>query len=274
LASIALNGGFLVQHLGSRDAPRITLRRPVRSLRGLLASRLWLAGTALGLGGWMLHVVALSQAPLSLVQAFSAGGLALAVPLGARVTRVPLAAPERRAALVMVGALVVLALGVGPSVAGIPATAAVVAFVVAAAAIAAAFAAAPVGERRGHGLGIAAGVLYGTADAATKAATNTLHSDGLLATVLSPWVVIVAAASALAFFCFQRGLQVGPPLPVIVLMTAATNLVAVAGGLIVFAEPLGASPVTSALHVLAFGLVGAAAWRLSAAQARLVCAPA
>jgi hypothetical protein len=43
----------------------------------------------------------------------------------------------------------------------------------------------------------------------------------------------------------------------------------VAGGLIVFAEPLGASAMASGLHVLAFGLVGAAAWRLSAAQARL-----
>jgi hypothetical protein len=133
--------------------------------------------------------------------------------------------------------------------------------------LAGAFAAVPAGERRGHGLGVAAGVLYGLADAATKAA---LHAGGALAALLSPWVVLVAAASALAFFCFQRGLQIGPPLPVIVLMTAATNLVAVAGGLVVFAEPLGASPATSALHVLAFGLVGAAAWRLSAAQARLV----
>ena len=66
----------------------------------------------------------------------------------------------------------------------------------------------------------------------------------------------------------------GPPLPVIALMTAATNIVAVAGGLVVFAEPLGVSAVASAVHVLAFGLVGAAAWRLSAAQARVVGARA
>jgi hypothetical protein len=110
------------------------------------------------------------------------------------------------------------------------------------------------------------------ADAATKAATNTLHAGGLLAALLSPWVILVGGASVLAFFCFQRGLQIGPPLPVVVLMTAATNLVAVAGGLVVFAEPLGASPAASALHVLAFGLVGAAAWWLSGAQARLASA--
>jgi hypothetical protein len=161
VASVALNGSFLVQHLGARGAPRVTLRRPAASLRGLLASRLWLAGTAVGLAGWMLHVAALSRAPLSLIQAFSAGGLALAVPLAARMSRAPLAASERRAVLVMVGALVVLALGVAPSGPGTAAAAAMAAFAAVAAAIAAAFATAPAGGRRAHGLGIAAGVLYG-----------------------------------------------------------------------------------------------------------------
>jgi hypothetical protein len=274
VASIALNASYLLQHLGSREAPRVTLRRPAASLRGLLGSRLWLTGTAAGLAGWALHVASLSQAPLSLVQAFSAGGLALAVPFAAHVTRAPLAASERRAVLLMVGALILLALGAGPAGAGIAAAAAMAAFIAVAAAVATAFAAAPPRGRRAHGLGVAAGVLYGAADAATKAAMGALHAGGLLAAVLSPWVVVVAAASAGAFFCFQRGLQVGPALPVIALMTAATNLVAVAGGLIVFAEPLGVSVLTSALHVLAFALVGAAAWRLSAAQARLVPARA
>jgi hypothetical protein len=269
LASIAVNSSFLIQHRGSRDAPRITLRRPAASLRGLLASRLWLAGTVAGLTGSALHIAALSQAPLSLVQAFSAGGLALAVPLAAQITRAPLAAPERRAVLLMVGALILLAPGAGAAGAGIAAAAAMTAFLVVAGAVAAAFAAAPVRRRRAHGLGIAAGVLYGASDAATKAVTGALHAGGPLAAILSPWIIVIAVACAGAFFCFQRGLQIGPPLPVIVLMTAASNLVAVAGGLIVFAEPLGASDVTSGLHALAFGLVGAAAWRLSAAHARL-----
>jgi hypothetical protein len=52
LASIALNASFLLQHLGSRTAVNITLRRPAASLRGLLGSRLWLAGSAAGLAGW------------------------------------------------------------------------------------------------------------------------------------------------------------------------------------------------------------------------------
>jgi hypothetical protein len=274
VASLALNASFLLQHLGSRTAVRITLRRPVASVRGLLRSRLWLAGTAAGLAGWGVHVAALSQAPLSLVQAFSAGGLALAMPLAARITHAPLVAYERRAVLVMVGALVLLSVGVGPPGPGIAASALMAGFLAVAAATAAAFAAAPASGRRGHGLGVAAGVLYGAADAATKAATVALHHGGLLAAVLSPLVLAVAVASAGAFFCFQRGLQIGPALPVIALMTVATNLVAIAGGLVVFAEPLGASVAASAVHVLAFALVGVAAWRLSVAQARMVHAHA
>jgi hypothetical protein len=274
VASLALNGSFLLQHLGSKTAVRITARRPVASLRGLLRSRLWLAGTAAGLAGWGVHVAALSLAPLSLVQAFSAGGLALAMPLAARITHAALTASERRAVLAMVGALVLLSVGAGPPGPGVASVALMAAFLAIATAGAGAFAAAPAGGRRAHGLGVAAGVLYGAADAATKAATAVVHHGGVHAAVLSPWVLVVAVASAGAFFCFQRGLQIGPALPVIALMTAATNLVAIAGGLVVFAEPLGASAASSVAHVVAFALVGAAAWRLSGAQARMVHASA
>jgi hypothetical protein len=76
-------------------------------------------------------------------------------------------------------------------------------------------------------------------------------------------------ASFGAFFCFQRGLQIGPALPVIALMTAATNLVAILGGLTVFSEPLGTSSATGLLHAVALGIVGLAAWRLAPAQVRM-----
>src|SRR5437764_11815475 len=84
LASLALNLSFLIQHAGAADAPAITVRRPLRTMRGLLASRLWVAGGALGMTGWGLHVAALAHAPLSLVQAFVAGGIALVAPVARR----------------------------------------------------------------------------------------------------------------------------------------------------------------------------------------------
>src|SRR5262249_16044349 len=57
--------------------PPLTVRRPLASLRLLTGSRAWLAGFLDGLAGWALYVAALKLAPISLVQAVSAGGLRL-----------------------------------------------------------------------------------------------------------------------------------------------------------------------------------------------------
>lgn len=269
LASVALNGSYLIQHLGSQQAPAISIARPIATLRSLLGSRLWLAGSVAGLVGWALHVAALSQAPLSLVQAFSAGGLALAVPLGAWVTHTRLSRRERRAIFVMGGALALLGIGAGGAgLSSVPA-AALGLFLVLCLVGAGTLAALPVGPRRPHALGIAAGMLYGSADVATKAVTTTAHVGGLSHALLSPWALAIAVASAGAFFCLQRGLQLGSVLAVIALMTAVTNVVAIMGGLLVFREPLGSSATTGALHAIALILVAAAAWRLASAQARL-----
>lgn len=268
-ASLALNGSFLVQHLGAVGAPAISILRPLSSLAGLLRSRLWLAGTAAGLAGWMLHVGALSAAPLSLVQAFSAGGLALVVPVAARLTKSPLRRAERSAIALMVLALLALALGsaAAPLTHGIPLLA-MLAFLTLAGATALALAATPGRRRRAQTLGAAAGVLYGVGDAATKAATTVAHA-GVWAALASPWPALILLASVAAFFCFQRGLQIGPAIPVIVLMTAATNITAVLAGLAVFGEPLGASLMMATIHAVALVAVGLAAWWLAGAQARL-----
>lgn len=267
-ASLALNTGYLVQHLGSQHAPDISIARPIATLRSLLSSPLWLVGSAAGLLGWALHVGALSQAPLSLVQAFSAGGLALAVPLGALVTRTRLQRRERGAIIVMGGALALLGIGAGGAgLSTVPGLALLV-FLTTCIVLATGLSALPAGPRRPHGLGIAAGVLYGSADVATKAATTAAYTGSLWQGMLSPWVLAILLASAGAFFCLQRGLQLGSVLAVIALMTAVTNVVAIIGGLLVFREPLGATAATSTLHVLALVLVGVAAWRLASAQAR------
>ncbi len=57
------------------------MRSPLRSASALFRSRWWAIGFGLAFLAWCLHVAALSMAPLSLVQAVIAGGLAmLAIP--------------------------------------------------------------------------------------------------------------------------------------------------------------------------------------------------
>lgn len=267
VASVALNGSYLLQHAGSRGAPSVDLRRPIVTLKGLLRSRLWLAGAAAGVLGSVLHLGALAHAPLSLVQAFTAGGLVLTVPVAARAFGQRLERSELLALGALVAALSLLGLGAGSPVArAVPVHALAVGVAIAALA-AGALALARTGGRRGRLLGAAGGALYGAADAATKAVTM-IHG-GLIAAVTSPWMVVLVLLCVAAFACFQRGLQIGPAVPVIAVMTGATNAVAIVIGLLVFGEPLGAAPAFAVMHVLAFAFAVAAGLTLVRAQGRL-----
>lgn len=267
--SLALNTSYVIQHVGAAGAPEVTLRRPLASFLGLLRSRLWLVGGIAGIAGWLLHVGALSHAPLSLAQAFSAGGLALAVPLAARMTGRRLDLRTRRATLLMAGGLAALVVGAPAAHRGLASSLpSVLVFV---AGVGAAVAAVATARRGPRALGLVAGGLYGVGDVATKAATSAAHG-GWPVTGLLPWAGLLAVTSVLGFFAFQRGLQLGAAVAVVALMTATTNVVAIAGGVIGFGETLGASPALCALHLLGLAGIVVAGWRLAPAQARLTAA--
>ena len=268
MASVALNGSYLLQHAGSRDAPAIDPRRPVITVRGLLRSRVWLVGTAAGALGSVLHIGALATAPLSLVQAFTAGGLVLTVPVAARALGQRPARPELLAVAVLAIALSLLGLRAGALVTRAVAAGALAGAVGIAALVAGGLALVPAGGRRGRLLGAAGGVLYGAADATTKAVT--MSHGGLVAALTSPWMIVLVLLCVAAFACFQRGLQIGPAVPVIAVMTGATNTAAILIGLLVFREPLGAGPAFAAVHLVAFALAVAAGLTLARAQGRLV----
>lgn len=269
VASVALNASYLMQHAGSTAAPEMDVRRPLMTLVTLLRSRWWLAGAVLGTAGSAGHALALYGAPLSLVQAFAAGGLVLTVPAAARIFGQHLGRGELWG---VVGLLVALAsLGIGATstaVAGVPVVPLIVASVVAAT-LAGLVVLLTDHRRRAVALGAAGGILYGAGDAATKALAVVAHG-GLLGVVASPWLLAYLALSAGGLVCFQRGLQIGPAVPVIVVMTAATNVVAIATGILVFGEPLGITPILAILHVVAFVTAVVAGLRLVASGNRLV----
>lgn len=274
VASVALNSSYVIQHVGSSDAPDVDVRRPFATLRGLLSSRVWVIGSAVGIAGWAMHVAALSHAPLSLVQAFVAGGLGLMVPLAARALGQPLTRGEWTGAALAVTALLLLCVGLGnPGTHGHVSLAPMCAF------LAVCFAAAGLASRasghwRPHALGLAGGILYGTADVSIKALTGVAHGHGLAGVLASPWLPVAVVTTAGAFFSFQRGLQTGRAVPVIVLMTAATTVVSIVGGLVVFGDPLGRTPLLMAVHVAGFALVTIAAAMIAPAVTPAAAEPA
>jgi hypothetical protein len=266
-SSLALNAGYVLQHLGSTKAPAVDVRRPVATVRSLLRSRLWVLGIGANLFGSVLHIGALAIAPITLVQAFSAAGLALVVPASSRLAGTPLHRSERVAIATIVAALGVLAIRPATTSTAPASVAAPVLFLTIALTLAGALATVR-GVRRGAALALTAGVLYGLSDAATKGFTSAA-GHGLAGAVLSPWPPVIVALCAAAFFALQRALQMGAAATVIVLMTAAMNVAAVAAGVAVFAESFGARADIAAIHLVAMAAVAAASWRLAAVQARI-----
>jgi hypothetical protein len=77
--------------------------------------------------------------------------------------------------------------------------------------------------------------------------------------LLSPWLVTCILASVIAFYASARGLQQGEAVPVITLTSAAANVSAIAGGIVVFGDPLPHDALGIVVQFFAFGLVIVAA---------------
>jgi hypothetical protein len=250
-SAFALDVGFLLQHSGAAQAPALSIRRPLACARALLGARAWLAGFAIGLAGWALYVGALGLAPISLVQAAAAGGVGLLVGLVAIQRR---ARPQRGR---VVGAVVATA-GLAALAVTLPGTP------VRAVALdegrLAVCGACVLAARGGAANGAAAGLCYGLADVLTKALLIAVPADPSARDLfLSPLVYATAAASGAAFVLLQRAFQRGGPLSVVSPMTAATNLLPIAAGVLVLGDPLPSSHSILALRLLAFGATAAGA---------------
>ncbi len=224
----ALNWAYYAQHGAAAALPPLTLRRPLYSLALLFRNRRWLAGFVIGIGGWALYVAALALAPLSLVQAAAAGGIALLAALVGR-----LSSRERVAVSIAIAGLFLLGLSlVGVSAPSSHGSWTAVAAWMGVSVGMAAVAAGPLarGLAGGAGLGIAAGVLYAAGDVGTKAA---VAGGARLA-----FVPALLACHGLAFVALQLGFQRGGALATAGMATLWTNALPIAAGTALFAESL------------------------------------
>jgi hypothetical protein len=260
----ALNWGYFAQHQAAVRLPRLSLRRPIRSLVVLFVDRRWLAGFLVGIGGWVLYVVALKLAPLSLVQATSAGGIGLLALLAWRATGTrPQPGELAGVGAALVGLVLLGASLAGQYGAGRQATVgAVVLWLVLSAAAAATVAL--LGHRTAAGLGAAAGLLYAAGDVATKAATG---GGTRLA-----FVPALLACHGLAFVALQLGFQRGTALATAGVATLLTNALPIVAGTALFHEGLPDGSL-GALRVLAFVCVVAGAAGLARAEPTTAPAP-
>lgn len=188
-------------------------------------------------------------APLSLVQAFAAGGLAVSVPLAARLFGHRIGTDQMLAILLVAAALASLPIALAGSGDRLHATTLIGAVIVVSA-LAAVLALRPSAATRA----IAAGLFYGVADAAIKAISVRWSGHGAEA-LISGWTVLALAATFAGFLSFQAALRSGSAVPAISLMTAFAALVALACGVFGFGETLGTSPAAVGVHLFAVAVV-------------------
>lgn len=243
LCAFATNLGFFYKHRGACTALAVDIRHPFRSARSLLTSRWFVIGLLVATGAWALHVAAMALAPLSVVQVALAGGVVL---IGVMADRLfGLEVGRRQWIGLALTALGLAALAVtAPAVHGVHSAFSVggmIAFETGLFALGVLLiigprAGAPV-EHHGTMLGAASGILFGVSDVSIKALTGVVGHAGILG-LISPWFAVAVAASIVAFFASAKGLQDGEAVPVIAVTGAAANISAIAGGILVFGDPI------------------------------------
>jgi drug/metabolite transporter (DMT)-like permease len=264
LCALATNFGFLWKHKGACAAPAVEWRHPIRSAIALYSSKWFALGMLVATGAWVFHVAAMALAPLSLVQTVISGGLVLLTVLAERYFGFQVGKRQFLGVALMAAGLVLLAVTL-PHSGGAHShysRVAMASFEAGLLFVGTMLVLSPqLGARHEHHglfLGTASGLLFGVSDVAIKALTGAFGHSGPLG-LLSPWLAVALIASVVAFYASARGLQVGEPVPVITLTSAGANVSAIAGGIIVFGDPMASNPLGIVLQSLAFVLVIAAA---------------
>lgn len=252
-STVLISLAYLREHDAAAGLPSLSLRRPLRSVKLLLASRAWLTGFATESSGFALYVAALALAPLALVQSVAAGGVGVLALATARLARRRMSRREAAGAAIAVLGLAALGVSlsggeardahgsVGPILLWLGATAGLATLVLTSSW---AF------LQRGVGDGIAGGLFFAVGDISTKLATQ--GGARLL------FVLPLIGGYLLGTSLLQIGYQSGAALTVAGLATLITNAVPIAAGTVVLHEDIP-SGVLGVVRVVAFAAVTAGA---------------
>lgn len=264
--AVVTNLSFFFKYRGANDAPPVTIRRPLRTVRSLFASKWFTIGWLVALAAWVFHVGALAVAPISVVQVVLAGGIVLLAVMAERLFGYHVGRRQFWGVALTAAGLVMLALTLphpdgassGFSIAGM------IGFEGGLIGLGALLIMGPriSGREHHHGamLAAASGLLFGVSDVSIKAITGLIGSAGIVGGLVNPWMLVAILASIGAFYASARSFQRGAAVPVIAITATAANVAGIVGGILVFGDPLAGNAVGLAIEALAFAMVvGAAA---------------
>jgi drug/metabolite transporter (DMT)-like permease len=260
VSALITNAAYSFEHDAAAALPPLSPRRPFRSAKLLLRDRRWLLAFAAETTGWLLYVAALRLAPLALVQAVGASGVAVLAFATARGHPSRLARREQVAVVLAVAGLALLGLSLAsasesephPPVLGI------IVWLAACGGGAALLIAVPTRFGRAASLGMAAGLLFADGDISAK-----LVGFG------GPWLIALATlivGYAVGTSVLQWAYQRGDALTAAGMATMVTNAVPIAAGFVLFGETLP-SGTRAVAQVAAFSCLVASAVALGHRQA-------
>jgi hypothetical protein len=249
VSACALNDGYLIEHSVASQVPPLSVRHPLRLARTLLSKPRWLAGFATEVSGWLLYVLALALAPLSLVQATAAGGIGILAVMVSHYTGVPLTRLEQLGVLLSTVGLCML----GISLAGAHGQGGRGSFVAVGAWLGGSLAAALVALRvaprvigGGPAFGLATGILFAAGDVTTK--TTVTGGEHVY------FIPALVGCYGLGTVVLQAGFQHANALVTAGIATLFTNALPIVAGMTIFNEPLP-SGALGAVRICAFTLV-------------------
>jgi len=265
ICAFTTNLAFLYKHRGGVAAPAVHVSHPLRSAYGLFASRWFAVGMGVAVLAWVFHVAALAVAPMSVVQTVLAGGVVMLAVMAERIFGFSVG-PRQWAGLGCT-ALGLVLLGITlPAVHDPQSQFSLPGMIAFEAGLVAVGGLLVMGKRIGapdhhHGvmLAAAAGLLFGVSDVAIKALTGEVADHGALALLTTPWTAVAVLASVAAFYASAKALQEGDAVPVIAFTGTAANVAGIAGGIIVFGDPLPGDVLGIVAQAFAFLLVVVAA---------------
>ena len=267
VSALVTNAAYSLEHDAAAALPPLSPRRPFRSAKLLLRDRRWLLAFAAETTGWLLYVAALRLAPLALVQAVGASGVAVLAFVSARGHPSRLARREQVAVVLAVAGLALLGLSLASATESQqrPAVIGIIIWLAACGGGAATLIAVPTRFGRAASLGMAAGLLFADGDISAK-----LVGYG------GPWLIALSTlivAYAVGTSVLQSAYQRGDALTAAGMATMVTNAVPIAAGFVLFGEtlPSGAPAVA---QVAAFSCLVASAVALGHRQAPGAAEPA
>jgi drug/metabolite transporter (DMT)-like permease len=265
VCAFVANLGFFYKYRGANAVAKVDMRHPWRSIKALFSSKWFALGMIVATASWALHVAALALAPMSVVQVTLAAGVVLIAVMADRMFGFKVGPRQWLGLWLMAAGLVMLGLTL-PAMHGAHSQFSDPAMISFEAGLFGLGGLLIMGPRIGgpvehHGmmLGAASGILFGVSDTSIKALTGIVGAHGLLAVAISPWMAVAVLASILAFYASARGLQDGEAVPVIAVTGTAANIAGIAGGIVVFGDPMPGSTIGIVLQSLAFVLVLVAA---------------